>query len=214
MTDKQSLYTGALTELGDRSVSTTENTTARRVLDNVYDKVVSECLKVGSWNFAMESVQLDADTGVETNFGDDEVFAMPSDFVRLHEISGDEGFVYPMNKGDYTLEQDYIVAPLTPIYMRYVSNDTGLGLDLGHWPPDFTRYVELELADRVCMRITQDKEIKQMVSQERDRARRRALNTDAMQEGSRYPPPGSWTQARYGRAGGWADRGRRNKLIG
>lgn len=212
MTTKQELFTGALTALGDYNASTTEGTVARRVLDNVYDQVLAECLKTGSWNFATESVELAADTGVEPNFGDAEVFALPADFVRISEISGDEGFVQPMNKADYTIEQDYIVSAVTPIYMRYVSDDTGLGLDLNRWPPDFRRYVELELADRVCFRLTQDKSVKKEVETERDKARRRALNHDAMDEGTKHAPMGSWNRAR---GAGWGgERGRRNKLIG
>ena len=52
MADKQGLFTGALYELGDRKTLTSETTSARRALDDVYDDVIEECLEAGSWNFA------------------------------------------------------------------------------------------------------------------------------------------------------------------
>jgi len=200
-----------LTALGDYNISLTENSTARRVLDNVYDQVVAECLKRGSWNFAMESVKLVADTGVEPNFGDSEIFAKPTDFVRLFALSADENFDHPLLQ--YVLEQDYIAAPVTPIYMRYVSDDTGMGLELSRWTPDFRRYVELELAARVCFRLTQDKTLADRVDKLRDKARKEALSNDAMDEASaKFKPEGFWNAARRGRNRG--DRGRTDKLIG
>lgn len=212
MATKQQLYTGALYELGSRKTLTTETQEARRVLDDIYDEAVAECLEAGSWNFAMETVQLDADTGVAPNFGYTEVFAKPADWVRTHAVSGDEYFAFPLMQ--YYDDSNFWSADITPIYARYVSDDTGLGLDLTRWPTSFARYVELELAHRVCMRLTQDKQLREQLRVDRDKARRRALNKDAMDEANpKFKPPGSWTQSRGGRAG-WGDRGKRGSLTG
>lgn len=212
MATKQQLYTGALYELGSRKVLTSESVEARRVLDDVYDRVVAYCLRSGSWNFAMETVKLDADTGVTPNFGYTEVFAKPSDWIRTHAISGDEYLHYPLMQ--YYDDSNYLSANITPIYVRYVSNDTGLGLDLTKWGEAFSRYVELELASRVCMRLTQDKQLDEQIKMERDKAKTTALNEDAMNEPQpKFKPDGSWSRSRYGRSGGW-DRGNRGSLIG
>lgn len=211
MTTKQALFTGALYELGDRKVLTTESVEARRALDDIYDEVLAECLEAGSWNFAMETVELAADTGVTPNFGPTEVFAKPTDWVRTVAVSGDESFAYPLLQ--YLDDSNYWSADITPIYVRYVSDDTGLGLDLGRWPTSFVRYVQLELAVRVCMRLTQDKQLKEQLKIDRDKARRTAKNRDAMDENQpKFKPPGSWTQSRHGSTRG--DRGRRNSLTG
>jgi len=212
MATRQQLYTGALYELGSRKVLTTENVEARRALDDVYDEVVAECLEAGSWNFAMETVQLDADTGVTPNFGYTKVFAKPSDWVRTYAISGDEYLHYPLMQ--YYDDSNFWSADTTPIYVRYVSDDTGLGLDLTRWPTSFVRYVELELAVRVCMRLTQDKGLWDMLEKKRDKARKNAKNKDAMDEPNpKFKPAGSWTESRYGRSG-WGDRGNRGRLTG
>lgn len=211
MATKQQIFTGALYELGDRKVLTTESVEARRALDDVYDEVLAECLEAGSWNFAMETVQLAADTGVTPNFGYAEVFAKPTDWVKTIGISGDEYFAYPLLQ--YLDDSNYWSADITPIFVRYVSDDTGLGLDLTRWPTSFTRYVELELAVRVCMRLTNDKQLKEQLKMERDKARRRALNKDALDEPNpKFKPPGSWTQSRQSVTRG--DRGSRSNLTG
>lgn len=212
MATLQQLYTSALYELGNRKVLTSENVEARRALDDVYDEVVAECLESGSWNFAMETVQLDADTGVTPNFGFTKVFAKPSDWVRTYAISGDEYLNYPLMQ--YYDDSNFWSADISPIYARYVSDDTGLGLDLTRWPTSFVRYVELELAVRVCMRLTQDKGLWEQLKKDRDIARRKAKNKDSMDGASvKFKPDGSWTESRYGRAG-WGNRGSRGRLIG
>lgn len=212
-TTKQELYEGALTELGSRKVHTSERGEARRVLDLVYDRVVEECLQDASWNFAMESVQLDNDTGVAVNFGGaDKVFAKPSDWLRTYAISGDEDFSRPLL--NYVDEQKRIVAGVTPIYAQYVSNDTGLGLDLTDWPVLFQRYVEVALANRICLRLTQDQKLKEYLEKKELYVKRKAKAADAMDGPTKFPPPTSWTTNRQGRSAGRLDRGSRSRLIG
>jgi hypothetical protein len=81
--------------------------------------------------------------------------------------------------------------------VRYVSDDTGMGLELTRWTPAFRRYVELELAVRVCARLTQNSSLTAELEKRRDRARRAALNQDAMNEPNpKFPPQGSWNNAR------------------
>ncbi len=211
MATKLGVFNEALDELGHRSLSDTgEPVESARVLVTRYSKVVEECLSAGSWNFAMETVKVDADTGVTPEFGFSEIFAKPSDWLRTIGVSEDEFLSIPMLH--YYDDANFWSADSTPIYIRYVSNDTGLGLELTRWPPDFTRYVELELAGRVCMRLTQDKGLRDDVLELRNKARRRALNHDAMNEPQpRFAPAGSWTRSRgSGRRG---ERSNRNNLT-
>lgn len=210
---KLEIWNAALDELGHTILSDTgEPSNAARVLTRMYDKVVEECLAEASWNFATETVKLSADTGVLPEFGFRYVFAKPSDWVRTFAVSADEYFAYPLLQ--YYDDQGFWSADEPEIYVRYVSNDTGLGLDLNRWGAKFRRYVELELAARACMPITQSESKKESVEKSRDRARKEAKNVDAMDESQpRFPPPSPWTQARWGRMGR-GDRGRRGSLIG
>jgi hypothetical protein len=212
-TTKLRIFNGALVECGNRRLSDTgDEIESARELVAVYDQVVEECLSAGSWNFAMETIKADADTGVTPEFGYAKVFAKPSDWLRTVGVSEDEYFSYPLLY--YYDDSTYWSADNTPIYARYVSNDTGLGLDLTRWPAPFCRYVELEHAARVVFKLTQNASLRDEIEKRRDKARKFALNRDAMDESQpKFPPPGSWTQARSGRIGR-GDRGSRSGLTG
>src|SRR3990167_5013929 len=213
MATKLGVFNGALLALGHRRLSDTgEAVEAGRDIVSVYDQVVKECLSAGSWNFAMETIQADADTGVTPEFGFAEVFAKPSDWLRTIGVSADENFSRPLLQ--YYDDANFWSADSTPIYVRYVSNDTGLGMELTRWPPAFTRFAELELAARICNKVTQNSSLREEVKEDRDKARRAALNHDAMNEPQpKFTPPGSWTSSRASRSGG-GDRGSRSRLTG
>jgi hypothetical protein len=212
MATKLGLFNGALMELGHTALEDTgENVEAGRLLSERYDQVVRECLSAGSWNFATETIMAEADTGVTPEFGFAEVFAKPSDWLRTHAVSADENFSLPLLQ--YYDDIGFWSADVTPIYVRYVSDDTGLGFELNRWTPAFTRYVELALADRVGYRITQSREKSEEVRGLLKDAKKNALNQDCMNEAQpKFAPPGSWTASRWSSAG--RERGRRNSLIG
>jgi hypothetical protein len=209
---KIAIWNASLDELGHRPLSDTgEPVEAGRVLTRRYDRVVADCLSEASWNFAMETIKAAADTGVTPEFGYTEVFAKPSDWVKTISVSMDEYFSYPLLQ--YYDDANFWSADSTPLYIRYVSNDTGLGMDLTRWTPSFTRYVELELAHR-AWRINNDKSLREEIGKMRDRARKLAKNQDAMNEAAtKFPPPSSWTRSRWGNGGG-DDRGSRGSMTG
>lgn len=212
MATKIGLFNNCLTELGHATlVDTGEAVESGRLLNQVYSQVVNECLASGSWNFAMETIQADADTGVTPAFGFTEVFAKPSDWVRTIGVSSDEDFARPLTQ--YVDDANFWSAPVSPIYVRYVSSDTGLGLELTRWPAKFTRFVELELAERVGYKITQSEKTMERVQAKLDKARRTALNHDAMNQAQPvFPPMGSWNTSRGSQSS--RERGSRGSLTG
>ena len=212
MPTKLQLFNGAMVALGhERCADTGEARAGPRELVECYDQVVGECLAEGHWNFAMETIKATADTGVTPEFGYPEVFAKPSDWIRTSGVSVDENFAFPLTR--YYDDANFWSAESSPIYIRYVSNDTGLGLELNRWPRHFTRFVELELAARVCLRVTQSESLLDKIEKIRDKAKAKALNHDAMNEPNpRFPPPGSWTTARGGTAS--RERGSNGSLTG
>ena len=212
MASKILIFNAALSEIGHMAlVDTGEAVEAGRELNRNYTLVVDDCLAAGSWNFAMETIKSVADTGVTPGFGYTEVFAKPSDWVRTIAVSADEDFTAPLLQ--YYDDANFWSASLSPIYVRYVSDDTGLGYELTRWPSAFRRFVELELADRSCLRINQSETTKERIAKTRDKARKAALNQDAMNQPQPvFPPAGSWTNSRGGTLRG--DRGSRGSLTG
>lgn len=212
MANQLGLYNAALLEIGDRSLaSLAEDVEARRILDLCYGDTLAECLEAGSWNFATRTIRAETDGVITPAFGHAHVFAKPADWVRTTAISLDEQFAVPLTR--YVDDVNYWSADATPLYVRYVSDDHGWGLDLSLWPRSFTRFVELELAWRISERLTQNASKKQLIGRDRDRAKRSALNKDALNEAQpKFMPAGSWTVARGGP--GLGERGARGRLIG
>ena len=212
MATKLGLFNAALREVGDyRLTDTGERVEAARVLVGAYDEVVADCLAETSWNFAMRTVKLDADTGIEPNFGPSEIFAKPSGWIRTFAVSFDDRFQVPVI--DYVDDQEYWAAESSPLYFRFTSDDTGTGMDLANWPRAFTRFVELELAHRILPRLSQNKGDKERIRRDLREARREAKNHDAMNEAQpKFSPTSSWTGSR-GRGARKRDRGNTGSLI-
>ena len=212
MATKLGLYNNALIAMGERQlVDTGDQVETARVITTVYDEVLADCLQEADWNFAMETCKLDADTGVTPSFGYSEVFGKPEDWVKTSQISADEYFSTPL-LSYYDDAEVFFSADITPIYIRYVSNDTGLGNDLTKWPARYRRYVELEIASRVSERLS--KGDTDALENKRDKAWKNAKAKDAMNDPQpKFSPEGSWSVARRGRQHS-RDRGKRNTLIG
>lgn len=212
---KLNIIQASLMELGLIGKVTQLTDDQRRVMDRLYTQTIDHCLSVGSWNFATETIKADADTGVTPEFGYSEVFAKPGDWVRTVAVSADEDFITPLTA--YYDDANFWSAAVTPIYVRYVSDDTGQGYELNRWPALFRRYVELELAMRAGPAIAKDvwKVIGPGLEKQRDKAQLRALNHDTMNEPQpKFPPTGGWTNSRGGSWGGRRDRGSRGSLTG
>ena len=161
MATKAGLFNAALTELGHVNlVDTGEPVEAGRVLNEIYDQVVLDCLASGPWNFAAVNHYPTADTGLVSPFqvGYNYGYAKPTTWVRTIHVSDDQYMVFPLL--DYFDDQEIWGADTGEIFVRYVSSDTGYGLDLAKWPHNFRRYVELVLAERACVRLTQDHDLR------------------------------------------------------
>ena len=98
MTDRLSIYNGALMLAGERFLaSLTEEREPRRLLDHVWDTGgLKACLEMGQWAFAMRTTQVDYDTSVEPGFGYHRAFVKPDDWVLTSAVCEDEFFRSPL----------------------------------------------------------------------------------------------------------------------
>lgn len=212
MASKLSVFNGALRELGERKLSSlAENREPRRVLDSIWDNdAIKTCLAAGLWNFAMRTSMIDYSPSVEPDFGYRRAFDKATDWIRTAAVCEDEYFKCPLLY--YNDEAAYIYSDLDTIYVQYVSDGNDYGGDLSNWSPNFVRYVEAWLAARAAMPLTQSTARRDDMERLAEVWLTKAKSTDAMDEPTKFPPPGSWTRARRGR--GNSERGIRSRLIG
>ncbi len=219
-TSKLQLFNAALTICGERALaSLSEDREPRRLLDQVWDDGgVRRCLEMGQWNFAMRAVRVDSDPDVEPEFGYSKAFSKPTDWVVTSALCSDEFFRSPLT--EYSDESGYWYADTDPIYLRYVSDDTGYGGDLGLWTQTFCDYVAAHFAGKIILKLTSDKERRaEILGANLDgrggiEAARllTARNKDAMAKPTSFPPSGNWSKSRRG--GSRNDGGSRGNLIG
>jgi hypothetical protein len=201
-----SIYNGACTAIGERVLQpeslgatfSTENRESRRALDDIWNRGgVRSCLSMGLWNFAGRGVQWNFDPAIAPPFGYQCAFELPPDWVRWMMVCTDPYFSTPLLQ--YTDEGSHFYCDLQVLFVKYVSDDAGWGMNMGMWPDNFQRYVELYFAEAICIRVTSDEKKRLDVEKRRDMFLKKAKSTDAMNEATAMLPPGMWRQARHGR---------------
>ena len=198
MTNRLSIYNGALLMLGSRRLSSlSENVESRRTMDDIWDGGgVDHCLEKGFWKHAMRSVMLDYSPSVEPPFGYRRAFDKPTDLIKLYSICSDEFYTWPLiayqDEGEFWFTDD------DSIYVRYVSNDVAAGLDMSLWPESFTRYVEGYFAYRAVKRLTDSQMDSEVLEKQVRKLLVEAKANDALKEPTKHTVPTSWQQARLG----------------
>ena len=211
MATRLGLYNDALAHLGERKlVTVTDDDESRHALDLHYDRALRYCLEQGLWNFALRTVQVDSSAALAPALGYTYAFEQPTDWIRTAQVSADENFTRPLD--DFSEEGGNIwYAFVDPIYVQYVSDDAGYGLDIGAWPETFTEYVGCHLAVRVAKRLTAAgaADLAELRKEEK-RLRIDARAKDAMNQVAGRMPAGTWVTSR----GGGARRGPRSQTLG
>jgi hypothetical protein len=195
MTDKLSLYNGALREIGEVKLASLAEASERRyIIDDVFDSSVQTCLESGFWNFAMRAMELNPDLNITPTFAYQFAFQQPNDWLATAGVYSDA--LEKQVLTDYVFEAGYWYASVEPIYVRIVSNDPDYGGNLGKWPQLFADYVKYHIAVKICPRVTNDeKRLTDLKADER-KARIAAENHNVMGLPARFPPYGSWVMSR------------------
>ena len=213
MASKLSLYNDALLLCGERPLSTlTDTVEGRRLCDQVWNNGgVDYCLAQSQWYFALRTQQFDYDTAVDPDFGLEYAFLKPSDWILTSAISADENLREPIT--EYNDENGYWYSDLTPIYVKYVSNDSGYGGDLSIWPPPFKEYVAAYFASKIVYSISKSDDRMKIVMDALKRTSHEAKNHSANTQPPSFYPTGNWARARRGGRYN-SDRGNNGSLIG
>ena len=221
--DRLALYNAALLLAGERFLATlAEDREPRRLLDAVWNtNGVNYCLEQAQWWFAMRTVMIDEDPAITPTFGYRKAFTKPTDYISTSAVCSDEYFQVPLTR--YAFEPGEWYADITPIYVKYVSNDAAYGGDIANWPATFCDYVAAYFASRIISKLAGDKS-SQLAALFGPPGNPRsgilhmtlhaAKNKAAMTQPTQFPAQGNWSRARQGRRGGSRDGGNHGNLIG
>lgn len=208
--DKLEIYNGALRRLGSREIaSLAENRKPRRVLDGVWgasSDIVLRALERGEWNFAIRTVQGTYSTSVEPPFGFKRAYDKPDDFRRLASLCADARLSRPLTDDEYVDEAGYWFTDHDVIYVRYVSSRSDYGFNSSAWTETFRDYLKAWMAWEACEPITNSTSKRDRAQRDMDIALATAKSHDAMQEGVKFPPSGSWVTTKRGSYGRGRDR--------
>ncbi len=202
-TSRLQLYNDALLLVGERSLADlTEETEARRLLDQVWNNGgVDACLEEAQWEFAMRTIRIDYDPGIEPDYGYHRAFDKPSDWILTSAVCEDEFFRVPLLR--YVDETGYWFADLDTIYVRIVSNDASYGGDLSIWPRSFSEFVVTHFASKIIMKVSDDEALLALfintqnpAHSMRGRALLQAKSRCAMASPSQIVAPGRWSLSR------------------
>jgi len=221
------IYNDALLLLGQRPIANlTVNEEGRRLLDQVWDGAgqgtggVDACLEQGQWKFATRASKFEYDTDITPEFGHQFAFAKPTDWMETVSVCTDEYFLAPLL--NYSDENQFWLASVHPLYIKYISNDADYGKNLSLWPVSFREFVVAYFASRVVHKVAPGmaayiigdptKPEQRGILQSRLLT---AKNRDAWAGATKLMAPGSWVKSRqrYGN-GNWRDGGSRASLIG
>ena len=198
-----SIYNDALLIAGERPLaSLTESVETRRLLDQVWNNGgVDLCLEEAQWAFAMRTVRIDYDPGLEPDFGYSRAFDKPTDWILTSALCSDEYFQVPLLR--YADEAAFWFADLDTIYVRYVSNDSGYGGDLSIWPRSFAEFVAAHFATKIVLKLTNDENKLSLFINPRNemhsvrgRALLKAKSKSAMSGPTKMLAQGGWSKAR------------------
>ena len=194
--DRLGLYNEALRILGERRlVSLDEDREPRRLLDDAWDANAHDSwLEEQGWNFSLRAVQIGFDPDVNPEWGYQYGFQQPEDMVRAAGIYADEYMQVPLR--DYLDEGEYWFAESFPeIWVRYVSNGSSYGGNIGRWPASFAKYVAAFLAREIAPRLRNDVDLRAVEAEFRIREKH-AKSKDAMKAPSKPFPRGTWVGSR------------------
>lgn len=196
MADQLSIYNGALLHCGERFLaSLTENREPRRLLDRVWSSNgVKACLELGQWNFAMRTIRIDYDSGIEPSYGYNRAFDKPDDWVLTSAVCSDEFFRAPLLR--HVDEAGYWYSDIDTIYVRYVSNGANYGGDLNKWPESFREFVEAHFASKIILKLSNSEEELGRVEKLRAKFLKTAKSRAAMAEPTSFLARGQWGLSR------------------
>jgi len=190
------LYNQALRLVGEVKLATlTDNRPERHALDAIWDEdPIKDILEEAQWTFATRTLEWNFDASVTSDFGYKYAFTKPANYIRTAAICSDEFFQEPITAS--ADENTYWFCEYETIYIKYISDSDLFGRDYSLWTKLFRNCVASKMAAELAISLTKSQAIMDARKKELKDYVRDAKSLDAMNQPTRFPPPGNWTRSR------------------
>ena len=174
--------------------SITDGSDTANVVDDIFNEIMDDMLRMHPWNFATKRVKLARITTAPA-FEFDYAYAHPADWLRTISVhSNDAGHGTVLYRTEQVAGQNAIVSSSDAIYIRYVHRVTDQNL----MSADFRRAFQFSLARDLAIPLASSNTMQEVYSREASRALARARSTDALGSFPELRPRGSWASSRGG----------------
>jgi hypothetical protein len=181
----------ALTMLGaDRITSLLDDTENARKCNSVYTFVRDEVLRAHPWNFAIKRAVL-AELATPPVFGYDHQFQIPSDCLRVFEVSS--GWSDVESETEFEIEGKALLTDMNTCYIRYIFRQT----DPTQFDSSFVNAIAARLAAEMAYSITGHGSMATAMMQIYEQKMSAARSADAQESGLPNTIGGDvWNQSR------------------
>ncbi len=140
------IVNSALSKLGEEPIlSFTDDTTAGRLANRTYEEIRDSMIAEHPWNFASQRASLAAE-GTSPEWGFDNQYPLPTDFLRLLDVSNSTHLEYRVENKRILTDID---SPLKILYLRKIT-------DANAMPPTFREALAARLAQEWAIPLTQN----------------------------------------------------------
>lgn len=188
--DDVSICNLALQRVGAKSISAlTEDSTAGRACNRVYEQARDSELREHPWNFARERVQVAADS-TDPAFGYAKRYALPVNCLRILPTNGENG---TDTQDDFQIEGRFILTDNTsPINLVYIKQIT----DEAVFDELFIELLIARIAMDIAEKVTQSNKKKEAATEHYLAVKKMAKRVNAFERPPQDPPTDGWVNAR------------------
>lgn len=138
----------------------------------VFTRIWENCLRDHYWAFAEDSAILEEEKSKRPIFGFNAYYILPSDFVSVSYVNGNNTYLEGWRRG-WSVLGDYMAANFKP-HLSYTKRIT----DISKFPSHFEEYLILSLAKSICISVTGDKELFEILAERVRMAKHDTINID------------------------------------
>lgn len=183
MTTRTELATRALAHIGEQGIADIDDAEQKqaRVCKEFAQQVIDETLRAHRWNCAIARATL-SELSEAPNHGFDHAYQLPSDFIRLLEVNGEQ---WQGSSEFHEIEAEQrLLTDEESADIRYIQR-----IDVPAMDPLLKKVVALALAVEIALPLTQNANLREALEGALARAMAKAMKVDAIETGSRENRP-------------------------